>query len=102
MLLMKESCASISTTLPAASAAVAGAACSPSAARIFTRGFFARIAAATPTVRLPPPMGVSTQSGSGKSSRISSPMEPLPMITPASVTGLINSSAPSGAAVSVM
>ena len=44
-----------------------------------------------PTVSPPPPYGITTASGSGRSSRISRPIVPFPAITPASWTGWTNS-----------
>ena len=102
MLLTNESVVGTVTTRPACSAAVAGAACSPSTASTRVPGLRALTAAATPLVRPPPPKGVSTQSGLGRSSTISSPMLPLPASTCASVTGLMSSSGPSGESVRTM
>ncbi len=62
-----------------------------SAVTIFVAGRSALIALAMPTVSPPPPYGITTASGSGRSSRISSPIVPFPAITPGSWTGCTNS-----------
>ena len=69
---------------------------SGSAVTILVPGRIALTALAIPVVRPPPPYGITIASGSGRSSSISSPIVPLPAITPGSWTGCTNSpSAPS-------
>ena len=64
---------------------------SGSAVMIFVPGRSALTALAMPVVSPPPPYGITIASGSGRSSSISSPIVPLPAITPGSWTGCTNS-----------
>ena len=64
---------------------------SGSAVTILVPGRSALTALAIPVVRPPPPYGITTASGSGRSSSISSPIVPLPAITVGSWTGCTNS-----------
>ena len=64
---------------------------SGSAVTILVPGRSALTALAIPVVSPPPPYGITTASGSGRSSSISSPIVPLPAITPGSWTGCTNS-----------
>ena len=75
---------------PVASDRARGAAVSGSAANTFT--FFRRsfIAAAMPHDKPPPPNAATTQSTSGRSSRISSPIEALPAMNSSSSKGCTN------------
>ena len=58
---------------------------------ILVPGRSALTALAIPVVSPPPPYGITTASGSGRSSSISSPIVPLPAITRSSATGWTNS-----------
>ena len=58
---------------------------------ILVPGRSAVTALAIPAVSPPPPYGITIVSGSGRSSSISSPIVPLPAITPGSWTGCTNS-----------
>jgi len=86
-----------STGRPASNAARSGAAVSTSHPYTRTSGLAARIAAAMPQLSPPPPNGTSTASTSGASSRTSSPMVPLPAMTPTSETGWMNRAGSRGA-----
>jgi hypothetical protein len=81
---------STSTGCPAANAAASAAPPCGSAVTILVAGRSALTALAIPLVRPPPPYGITIASGSGRSSRISSPIVPLPAITPGSWTGCTN------------
>ena len=76
---------------PSRSAAWSGAAVSTSQARILIPGFFDSAAIAIPEISPPPPKGTRIWSTSGRSSRISSPIVPLPAITFRSETGWMKS-----------
>ena len=70
---------------------------------IFVPGRSALTALAMPVVSPPPPYGITTASGSGRSCSISSPIVPLPAITAGSWTGCTNSpSSPSRWLVTMM
>jgi len=64
---------------------------SGSAVMILVPGRSALTALAMPVVSPPPPYGITIASGSGRSSRISRPIVPLPAITAGSWTGCTNS-----------
>src|SRR5579864_2313171 len=78
---------------PSASDAASGAAVSGSAAYTFVVGFKARMAAEMPDSRPPPPSGATIASTSGRSSRISRPMVPLPAMKRSSSKGWTRSPA---------
>ena len=84
---------------PAASEAESGAAVSTSQATTRTRGEIALAAAAMPHESPPPPHGTRIVSTSGRSSRISSPIVPLPAITAGIVEGMHEESVEAGIGV---
>src|ERR1035441_5732216 len=83
---------------PAASDRASGAAVSGSAANTFALCPRAFKAAAIPHDKPPPPNPATTQSTSGRSSRISSPTEALPAINASSSNGWINAPVMAGCA----